>query len=118
MINGSIWNIKTFVKRVHPLSIKKRFIQYYFDSIYTSKLLRALHSYLFDPAWLCNDAAAEKIFPKSVCFFNEFFQEINGDFAQNMFPGAFTYHIHLKNCISNDEYSYFNYLKSFYNKEK
>ena len=102
----------------HPFSLTNRAPSLEKANIYTYKSMKLIHSSLFDPAWLCNDAVINRYDNFTICGFRDFnvnlpikFEEFS---AQNstIFPGAFTYHIHLKNCgdvIRND--SYFNLLE-------
>jgi len=108
----------SIMKQFHPLEIKK-FLN--LTNIYDSKVLRALHSVIFDPIWLCNDGIIDYRTKKAdfPCGFTEFFKETQLNLAnieEKFFPGAFTYHVHLKSCQKEvPSNSYFNLLEKHFN---
>ena len=82
-----------------------------------SMIVIALHSYFFDGSWLCNDGFSSRCSNNSICQFKEFYEFKFEDYStfkpENFFPGAYTYHVHMKgNEVSND--SYFNYFERYY----
>jgi hypothetical protein len=76
-----------------------------------------IHTSVFDPAWLCYDGITPRFGDEYLCNFDEF---SNKEFVsesqfkpENFFPGAFTYHIHLRNAFSDIKKN--SYLKLFEN---
>lgn len=106
---------------LHPILLTNLIISNYKCSIFNFGILKAYHSFMFDPAWLCFDGVVKKMDQNSVCSFKEFNSKnlIKEDLfhPEKFFPGAFTYHLHLANCgseIRND--SYFRYFEKYYKK--
>jgi hypothetical protein len=77
-----------------------------------------LSSFLFDPAWLCNDGESSRASPDNTCFFEEFsngfsaaeLEEFN---VEKFFPGAFAYHLHF-HTKKIEENSLFEHFERFY----
>lgn len=104
-------NEMDLVQGFYPTNVKNAiFLLNGKRSIYNYTGLNVYHSVLFDPAWLCNDLEMEKVKAK-ICKFADFYDLIVNDFnIEEFFPGAFTHHLHLKNCgtciVSNTSYFY------------
>ena len=118
------YNAQQLVRNFHAHIVSMYICELNDNSIYDWNSLITFHSYLFDPAWLCNDEKVARFNSKSVCYFNEFTRQVfmnESEFKlENFFPGAFTYHIHMRasgDYILNMTYFiYFeNYFKSILN---
>jgi hypothetical protein len=93
-----------------------------YGSVFNYKPFLILHSYFFDPAWLCNDAIIDRLDSRTICTFNEFTDseliKNENEFDKNsFFPGAFGYHLHYSNTGSlfNNK-SYFLYFENHFKK--
>jgi len=108
------------VQNFHPHILSLYIYELNDNSIFNWKPLQVLHSYLFDPSWLCNDGLVKRVNETAVCQFDEFtrkkFISDKGEFQfAQFYPGAFTYHLHLKNAgpyISNN--SYFSHFERYF----
>jgi len=90
-----------------------------FGSIFNYKPFLIIHSYFFDPAWLCNDEKISRFNSKSVCKFDEFTDKMfinENEFKINdFFQGAFGYHLHYSNLFHNfNNKSYFFYFENYF----
>lgn len=109
----------------HPNEVSNYLTKLNNNTIYNYKSFVTLHGYLFDSAWLCYDGIEKSLNSKSVCNFEQFSKAKlveKKDFnPKDFFPGAFNYHIHLRNAdtytISAESYmAYFeDYFKSLLN---
>ncbi len=102
----------SLVNNFHPHILSLYMHELNEKSIYDWKSLQVLHSYLFDPSWLCYDGLVERANELSVCYFDEFtrkefFSDEKKFQPEQFYPGAFTYHLHLDKAgpfISNNSY--------------
>ena len=106
------------IDALHPIPLSST-LQAMHGRLNQNSLLKMHHSLLFDPAWLCFDGAIPRQDTTSVCGFAEFNnrQFINAsEFdVDRFFPGAFTYHLHLKNCGKNIiNGSYFVFIEDYF----
>ena len=89
------------VKNFNPAKISYAISDHNKGSCFDYEPFRVLHSYLFDSAWLCADGVQPRLNSKSVCSFKEFAANVfvnESEFSmKNFFPGALTYHLHMKN---------------------
>lgn len=120
------------VSLLHPKKLSKLVESSRKISIFDYNGLKVFHSFLFDPAWLCHDAAGGRVNNESVCEFEEFtearFMSESEFKPQRFFPGAFTYHLHLsdfsrftlrglnifKDVYAVSNFSYFKYFENYY----
>lgn len=111
-------DVGSFIKAVHPYSmtniVKNNLKE---DDIFKNKIFKMLHTGILDPSWLCYDGITPRFGDKYVCNFDEFSDKefvSKSEFKpEDFFPGAFTYHIHLRNANSNIKKN--SYLKLFEN---
>jgi hypothetical protein len=95
-------NLDDLISNFHPDEVSKEIVilNVLKNNVFDYKPLKILNQLLFDPAWLCFDNIIERFNDTSVCYFKEFTSKqfvSNDNFKpSNFFPGAFTYHIHLK----------------------
>ncbi len=121
---------KTIIKQVksshaltssfHPSEISQYMLNLNKNSIYDFKPLKTMHSFLFDPAWVCFDGVSPAFNSKSICNFidltkKQFINETDFRIDQ-FFPGAFSYHIHLKDARPDfiSSKSYFVYFENYF----
>lgn len=110
----------SLISNFHPDRISNDISLLNNGSVFDYKPLKTLHSYLFDSAWLCYDGIEKPLNSKSVCNFEDFTKKnlINETEFQlkDFFPGAFNYHIHLKNARANiiSTNSYFVYFENYF----
>lgn len=121
---------KTIIKQVksshaltssfHPSEISQYMLNLNKNSIYNFKPLKTMHSFLFDPAWVCFDGVSPAFNSKSICNFidltkKQFINETDFRIDQ-FFPGAFSYHIHLKDARPDfiSSKSYFVYFENYF----
>jgi len=115
------------VRSLHPKRLS-RLIRYHGNQVLDFTPLQVLHVSLFDPAWLCNDEYLNRT-NGNLCSFGEFTaNRIDGFKAEEFFPGAFVYHIHLSvfgvfslfgyeflgKALEIKEFSYFHYFEIYY----
>ena len=109
----------TLMNAFHPNLVSDVITANNLNSIYNYAPIKVLHSYLFDSAWLCYDGLEGKLNEKSVCSFNDLTAKTfmnESDFnIKDFFPGAFAYHIHLKNAETQiSSTSYFVYIENYF----
>lgn len=115
-------NLEQLVLNFHPHLISIFVEDFNNKSIFKWIALQVLHSYLFDSAWLCNDGLVKRFNTHSICAFielskREFVNETEFQ-IEDFFPGAFNYHIHLKqNGPDILENSYFVHLEKYFMKK-
>jgi len=109
------------IRNFNPAQISNSIMSINNGNIYNYNQFQILHSYLFDPAWLCNDLGKKYQYDsRLVCSFNEvianqFINESQFNIEQ-FFPGAFTYHLHFRNLKFKKlrKNSYFNLIESYF----
>ncbi len=108
------------VKNFNPAKVSYTIADRNKGSCFDYEPFKVLHSYLFDPAWLCADGVLTRHDSKSVCTFKEF---ISNEFVsqsefnmKNFFPGALTYHLHMKNLRPKyfNVNSYFSHFENYF----
>lgn len=112
-------SLHDLISAFHPFALAARLPPMENTNVFDLKLVKMYHSSLFDPAWLCNDGVIDRATPLTPCGFRDFNNNLDverKDFQpDNFFPGAFTYHLHLKDCktlIKNN--SYFQYFEDYF----
>ena len=113
-------SINDLINKFYPFTILSSILRNTNNnSLYDYEPFLILHSYLFDPAWLCLDGKVERYNAKSVCYFTEFSSNkfVNeSDFKiSEFFPGSFGYHLHNINSHNQfSQYSYFFYFEKYF----
>lgn len=120
--------IDQLINKLHPIRLTKLVVNNRNNvSIFdlgqlNSLLFVAMHSGLFDPAWLCNDKKVPRASERDVCVFKEFTSSklMNEEEfkAEMFFAGAFTYHFHLstRSNLEINNQSYFKYFENYFNR--
>ena len=109
-------SMSSLINSLHPISLSG-LLQSKYGKLNKNSVLKMYHSLLFDPAWLCADGILPRFDSRTLCSFAELgsFKFMNqSDFRlEEFFPGAFTYHMHLKS-VGEDvkNHSYFYYIES------
>lgn len=103
------------VHLTHPYIITDIIANLNNNTIYNSKLLKVYHSLLFDSAWLCYDGYMPRIGPSMICNFKEFAIDKSEFDVSQFFPGAFAYHLHLRNIgLVINKNSYFEKFEQYF----
>ena len=97
LVSADLQSVSSLSRRLHPLALST-FIGKFTKSseICSNPLLSVYHSFLFDPAWLCNDnyIRRDSFKPEWPCEFRQLVSKAVTHKGQDFFRGSFTYHMH------------------------